>query len=240
VALVSKAAQQRLGDPCGGGAACSPPAPSSGPAHRAPSPRTETEIRAEHDAARNARPDVVAEKKKTVAARDTRVSAAWKWVDKVTSILGNVARDDEHVARRVAEARPADDAGLGTGIGALAKILEDCKSAVDSDSNADVRVAEAPALASDLASALGAVRAAKEAAVADTADIDLLDGKLYIILRDLNAAGRKAIRNGDLKARLGEYVFHYLKRSGNPDPQPPAEGQPAAPPGNGSPALTPA
>jgi len=56
--------------------------------------------------------------------------------------------------------------------------------------------------------------------VADTAQIDLFDGKLYMQMRDLNAAGRSAVRNGDLKAGLGEYIFHRLKRSGNPSPVP--------------------
>jgi hypothetical protein len=157
-------------------------------------------LRAKHAAARNARPDVIAEKKKIVAMRDGRVSAAWKWVDKVSSVLSNVARDDEHLARRVTEAMPSDDAGLEVGVGVLAKILGDTKSSLDAETGADARLAEAPALAANVASAPCAVRAAKEAVVADTAEIDLLDGRLYIIIRDLNAAGRKAIRNRDLKA----------------------------------------
>jgi hypothetical protein len=41
-------------------------------------------------------------------------------------------------------------------------------------------------------------------------------------MRDLNSAGRKAIRNGDLLAGIQEYAFHHLKRSGNPNPAPPA------------------
>lgn len=50
--------------------------------------------------------------------------------------------------------------------------------------------------------------------------IDLYDGKLYVCVRDLNAAARAAVRNGDLRASLADYTFHHLKRSGNPNPLP--------------------
>jgi hypothetical protein len=63
--------------------------------------------------------------------------------------------------------------------------------------------------------------------VADTAQIDLFDGKLYMRIRDLNSAGRKAIRNGDLGAGLHEYAFHHLKNSGNASPVPAPEPAPA-------------
>jgi hypothetical protein len=56
--------------------------------------------------------------------------------------------------------------------------------------------------------------------VADTAQIDRLDGKLYLAMRDLSSAGRKAIRNGELAADVHEYAFHHLKNSGNPKPVP--------------------
>ena len=63
--------------------------------------------------------------------------------------------------------------------------------------------------------------------MADTAQIDLFDGKLYMSIRDLNSAGRKAIRNGDLGAGLHEYAFHHLKNSGNPTVVPAPEPAPA-------------
>jgi len=64
------------------------------------------------------------------------------------------------------------------------------------------------------------VHTSKGQTVADTAQIDLFDGKLYVCMRDLNSAGRKAIRNGDLRVGLHEYAFHHLKNSGNPGPAP--------------------
>ena len=39
------------------------------------------------------------------------------------------------------------------------------------------------------------------------------EGELCVCMRDFNSAGRKAIRNGDLRAGLHEYAFHHLKRS---------------------------
>jgi len=81
-----------------------------------------------------------------------------------------------------------------------------------------------------LQSSPGAVHTSKGQTVADTAQIDLYDGKLYMCMRDLNSAGRKAIRNGDLRAGLHEYAFHHLKRSGNPNPVP----APAPTPGPGA------
>jgi hypothetical protein len=74
------------------------------------------------------------------------------------------------------------------------------------------------------------VHTAKGQTVADTAQIDLYDGKLYTIMRDLNSAGRKAIRNGDVRAGLHEYALHHLKRSGNPSPLPAPATKPATTP----------
>jgi hypothetical protein len=71
-----------------------------------------------------------------------------------------------------------------------------------------------------LRDAPGSVNTSKGQTVAETAQIDLFDGKLYTVMRDLNSAGRKAIRNGDLRAALHEYALHHLKRSGNPNPLP--------------------
>jgi hypothetical protein len=50
--------------------------------------------------------------------------------------------------------------------------------------------------------------------VADTAQIDLLDGKLYLWIREPNKAGRRAIRNGHLSSAPQDYAFHHLKHSG--------------------------
>jgi hypothetical protein len=83
-------------------------------------------------------------------------------------------------------------------------------------------LAEADALCAALQFATGSVHTSKGQTVADTAQIDFYNGKLCVRMRDLNSAGRKAIRNGDLRADIHEYAFHHLKHSGNPNPATPA------------------
>ena len=85
---------------------------------------------------------------------------------------------------------------------------------------ADQRLAEVDALCAALRESPGAVHTSKGQPVAATQQIDLLDGKLYVCVRDLNAAACSAVRNGDLRASLADYTFHHLKRSGNPNPSP--------------------
>jgi len=184
---------------------------------------------AEHAKLRSARPEAVAEKKMSVATRDRQVSSGWAWVDRVTSMLGAQARTDRALATALVTATPTDDAGLEAGIRALATILVETVGRLPADAQADKRLAEINALCSALQALPGTVHTSKGQTVADTAQIDLYDGKLYMCMRDLNSAGRKAIRNGDLRAGLHEYAFHHLKRSGNPNPGP----APAPAPGPG-------
>jgi hypothetical protein len=173
---------------------------------------------ADHAKLRVARPEAVAEKKLSVAARDKQVSLGWAWVDRVASILGVFARADQTLATALSSATPTDDAGLEAGIRALANVLVENKGRLAADAQADQRVAEVDGLCKALQASPGVVHTSKGQTVAATAQIALYDGKLYVCIRDLNSAGRKAIRNGDLSAGLHEYAFHHLKRSGNPNP----------------------
>jgi hypothetical protein len=90
--------------------------------------------------------------------------------------------------------------------------------------------AEVIPLCTALQASPGTVHTSKGQTVADTAKIDLYDGKLYMRIRDLNSAGRAAIRNGDLRAGLHEYALHHLKNSGNPNPIPEPAPAPAPTP----------
>jgi hypothetical protein len=175
---------------------------------------------AEQGKLRSARPEAVAEKKMSVTARDKQVSLAWAWVDRVGCVLGSLARTDQPLATALATATPTDDAGLEAGIRALATILNESKGRLPADAQADKRLAEVEGMCSGLQTSPGTVHTSKGQTVADTAQIDLYDGKLYVCMRDLNSAGRKAIRNGDLRAGLHEYAFHHLKNSGNSAPAP--------------------
>jgi len=174
--------------------------------------------RAKHDSLRAARPQAIAAKKTSVTLRDKQVSAGWAWVDRVSSALGMLARTDETLATALATATPANDAGLEAGIQALSNVLTGAKSKLPAEAQADKRLAEAQDLCTALQSMPGTVHTSKGQTVADTVQIDLYDGKLYVWMRDLNHAARRAIRNGNLTAGLQEYVFHHLKHSGNPAP----------------------
>jgi hypothetical protein len=188
---------------------------------------------AEHGKLRSARPEAVTGKKMSVTARDKQVSLGWGWVDRVGSLLGVLARTDQTLATALATATPTDDAGLESGIRSMATILNESKGRVLADAQADKRLAEVEALCSALQASPGAVHTSKGQTVADTVQIDRYDGKLYVSMRDLNSAGRKAIRNGDLQAGLHEYTFHHLKNSGNAAPTPAPAPAPAPVPGPG-------
>jgi hypothetical protein len=54
----------------------------------------------------------------------------------------------------------------------------------------DNRLAEVDAPCAALQASSGAVHTSKCQTVADTAQIDLYDGTLYVCMRDLNSAGR--------------------------------------------------
>jgi hypothetical protein len=182
---------------------------------------------AEHAKLRSARPEAVTEKKMSVKERDRLVSMAWAWVDRATSMLGGLARKDQALATALDTATPADDAGLEAGLRALAAILLENKTRLAADAQADKRLTEVDGLSSALQVSPGTVHTSKGQTIADTAQIDLFDGRLYITMRDLNSAGRKAIRNGDLQAGMHEYRFHHVKTSGNPSPLPAPEPPPA-------------
>ena len=169
-----------------------------------------------------ARPEAVKDKRMSVVVRDKHVSAGWAWVDRVVSMLGVPARADQALAMALVAAKPANDAGLEAGIRALATVLDQSKGRLPPDARAAERLAEVDALCAALRESPGAVHTSKGQTVADTQQIDLYDGKLYVCMRDLNAAARAAVRNGDLRASLADYTFHHLKRSGNPNPLPAA------------------
>lgn len=193
--------------------------------------RTEFEAdRAKHEALLASRSQAVAAKKNTYLARDAQVARGWAWVDRVKSMLGVLALTDETLATGLATAMPDDDAGLAPGIQALTALLAKAKDRLPADAQASERLAESESIVADLGTAPGALHTRGAQTVADTAQIDLLDGKLSIWIRELNQAGRRAIRNGHLRAARQDYVFHHLNRSGAPAAQPePKPAQPAAP-----------
>lgn len=175
-------------------------------------------LRAAHAALRAKRPEAVAAKTTSVRGRNTDVAAGWAWIDMTSSVLGGLAMNDAGLAEKINAAVPAADSGLGPAIEALAKLLGEYKPSLPADADVDARIAEAPALRAALTAAPGTVAGAKASPVVDTADLDLLDGKLYVAMRALNQAARKAIRNGTLNANPSEYRFHHLNQSAHAAP----------------------
>jgi hypothetical protein len=166
------------------------------------------------------RPLAVSNKKTALKDRDAAIADGWRWVDKIRSMLEPLARSHDGVAERFNAAMPADDTGLEAGVGALATVIDDFKDVLPEDANVATRLAEAPKLQARLHNLFGDSANAKAATVQDSAELDILDGKIYLAIRDLNQAARRAIRNGDVRAEQNEYRFHYLRHGGRPVRQP--------------------
>jgi|GEM_PF-3440065 len=170
------------------------------------------------------RPEGLASKRDSVQGRERIVANGWAWVDRAESMLLVLAREDASLANGLKEAVPHDDAALPTGVGALAKLLQAQLSALDPEAGADGLVAQSADLVQALTLGPGTVKGSKEATKEDTREVNLLDGKVAIVIRDLNGAGRKAFRNQEDDVKVKDYKFHVLKHVG-------ASAGPASPPG---------
>jgi len=178
-------------------------------------------LRADHARLLAERPTGVAAKLTTVDARNKATSNAWLWIDMVGSVLGQLARTDDGFANEVKSALPDDDGDLATAIPALAALLAKRKADLPEDAEVQARIDEAPAHTAALSDAPGAVAAAKLEPVIDTAEIDLLDGRLYVAIADLNDAGKKGVRHGKLQVPASDYVSQRRgPRKPAPTPEP--------------------
>lgn len=184
-------------------------------------------LRTAHGALLEKRPDSVSQKATALTTRNQATTNAWRWVDKAALILGQLAETDDVVSHDLSAARPTDDGDLPTKIPALAALLDKHKARLAEDADVQARIDEAAGLAQALTDAPGQVAAAKSAPVMDTAEIDLLDGKLYLAMVSLNEAGKKAIRHGELAAPASDYRFQHLNARGPAKPTKPTEGAPA-------------
>lgn len=178
-------------------------------------------LRAAHQQAMSGRPQAVNAKSHLLLDRDRQVSAAWAWMDMARSLVGPLARGDAKVAVALGNALPENDAGLLSGLDALRSLLAELEGRLDEDANVAELLGEAAQIRAALDGAYGQVHSARGLALEDTAELDRLDGELYVRIVDLNAAGRRAIRNGHLAAGLSEYRLQFLKRTGRTLPAPP-------------------
>ncbi|MFO0681014.1 MAG: hypothetical protein U0234_03135 [Sandaracinus sp.] len=168
--------------------------------------------RADHAALRSARPVAIAAKSTAIASRTSAYREAKNWFGMVGSLLGTVARGDQAFADRLNAATPADASEYEAKISAMRSLLAERQSTLGEAAVA-TRLSEADALVPRLAAAHGDAAVAKAAPVEETETIDRADGELYEDIRQLNEAGRRAVRAGALPASaLAEYTFHHLDR----------------------------
>jgi hypothetical protein len=194
-------------------------------------------LREEHRLLREARPQAVAIKVVTIEEYAGRVEASQVWVDQVVGVIGRLARRDAAIAARLNAALPADKGALGASLGAPVTLLTDVRARLPATAAVDARLAEAPALIEALTHGPGTVSTAKAAPVEDTAEIDILDGKLYVPMKDVNEGARKAIRAKAITASRSEYRFHHLGNRGGKKttaPTPPPPPPPAMTPASGT------
>lgn len=152
----------------------------------------------------------VSDKKLTVKTKNDIINEAWIWVDKIESILGILTRKDSSLSTRVLDALPHNDSDLQASIMAMCAIMQENIASFPAGVKVETRISEAPVLNEKLESIYKDTARSKTNVIIDTADIDLLDGQLYIRMADIYEAGRKAIRAGEIDRLKSDYRFQYL------------------------------
>jgi len=179
-----------------------------------------------HRLLREKRPNFLAEKEGAVRERNDQVETGWELAQQAVSVLTPVAREDADCASRLKLAMPTGDLDLSRALGSLAALLEEKAGLYPAEAQVPALVAAMKPVQERLGVIFGLVDEAKGRPVADTAELDELDGRLYLMMVDVNAAGRRAVRAGLIPSRPPFYRFNHLRRSTrkNPDPvAPPTE-----------------
>ncbi len=178
------------------------------------------ELLKKHGELINKRSETVARKKGSLVERDQLLHAAWIWVEQAGAMLGRLAVNDAELARRFNETYPEEDNQLWRAIEPLSALLVEYKSAFGASVPVQALIDEAPALRERLNGLFGRTESAKAEPIQDTRELDELDGRIYVLLRDLNSAGRRAIRAGLLTRQAPYYRFNHLRRAPRPAPTP--------------------
>ncbi|PKN26062.1 MAG: hypothetical protein CVU65_06820 [Deltaproteobacteria bacterium HGW-Deltaproteobacteria-22] len=173
-----------------------------------------------HRLLREKRPQGLAEKEELVRERNDQVETGWDLASQAVSVLTPVAREDADCASRLKLAMPAGDLDLARALGSLSALLEEKAGQYPPETEAPALVAAMAPVRERLTVIFGLVDEAKGRPVADTAELDELDGRLYRMMVDVNAAGRRAVRAGLIPSRPPFYRFNHLRKSTrkNPDP----------------------
>ncbi len=180
-----------------------------------------------HAAAIAARPRKLTERTVLVAERDETVHAGWIWNKKAIGALAPLAREDSAVAVAVNNARAVDDVDLLPSNEMLCELLAAHRDRLAPEVPVQARLDEHAALRPRLMAVFGAAEVAKGRPVLDTEEIDELDGRLYVIMRDFNELGRAAVRAGLIVDRPPYFRFNHLgagfRKPAAPAPEPPPE-----------------
>jgi hypothetical protein len=168
-------------------------------------------LRAEHAAKRNARPALVAAKIEAIKNTRGLITTMNAWLDRANSNLGLLAMDHDAVTAGVAAIAAKQADGPDAVVAATVDLLRTHKDAIDPDVNPDALIAEGAGLVERIRAAIPAKKGARDATIADTEEIDVLDGRLLEIIAGLNSAGRKAFRALKNTARVNEYKYHFVR-----------------------------
>ncbi len=180
------------------------------------------ELLATHENLRKDRLLLLSEKEGLVRERNEITEKAWELVQQGFSILTPVAREDEECATRLKMAMPSGDLDLGRSLGSIMDLINQKASALPPEIRITAIMETAGFLRDRLNVIFGQVDEAKGKPMSDTAELDELDGRLYMMMVDLNAAGRRAVRAGLIPSRPPFYRFNHLRRPrvNNSDPAP--------------------
>ncbi len=182
------------------------------------------ELLQRHHEAIAARPRKLTERALTVAERNAAVHEGWIWNKKAIGALAPLAREDSAVAVDLANARAVDDVDLLPSNDMLARMLAAHRGRIAPETPVQKRLDEHAALRERLWSAFGEAESAKGRPVLDTEEIDELDGRLYVIMRDFNELGRAAVRAGLIVDRAPHFRFNHLgpgfRKAADPAPSP--------------------
>jgi len=179
-----------------------------------------------HQVLREKRPNLLAEKEELVRERNDHTETGWALARQAVCVLTPMAREDADCASRLKLAMPTGDLDLARSLGSLEDLLKEKSAALPPEAGVQSLLEAVKPVRERLSVIFGMVDEAKGRPVADTAEIDELDGRLYMMMLDVNAAGRSAVRAGLIPSRPPFYRFNHLRKSSrqNPDPVPPPVG----------------
>lgn len=187
-------------------------------------------LRARHDALTT----LSAIKIGKMPAESSARKAAHAWLDRARSILEAAELEHDAAAAALEAMPPTSDSSADT-VAALRAALAQTRALrdlLDPEAATDEFFTTGEALAYTLEAAI----AGPDAATLDTeglrADLDALDGEVYLTIRGLNRAGRRLFLADGNTARAERYVFHFLVTFGRGDDERPS-GRPDAGPARG-------